>query len=71
MCREIAKGVSSSVAFRVAAVIKHLVIDATRVNLRYRGFTGKLAQEAACPIEFTRSFSAGLYEISAIAIATL
>lgn len=39
------------------AVIKHLVIDATRVNLRYRGFTGKLAEDAAYPVEFTRSFS--------------
>lgn len=47
------------------AVIKHLVIDATRVNLRYRGFTGKLVEEATCPIRFTRSFSASrLYEIS-------
>lgn len=69
MCREIAKGVERRGV--PVVIIKHLVIDATRVNLRYRGSTGKLAQEAACPVGFMRSFSAKLYEISAIAIATL
>lgn len=52
-------------------VIKHLVIDATRVNLRYRGFTGEIgSRRLPVPLDLDEVSRRRLREINAIAIAT-